>query len=412
MQSIARHTSAQDRNLSNAMSHPKIYLRLCALPLTALLASCGGGSGSSSAPVPPPPAVAVALQITLPTAQDNVFTAGTPVAVRASATVNSAPVADGMVVDFSAPSGMFVPTVSTSRAGVASTTLTSSATGTLQIKATVNDAGLNGSAVQTIYQRPAPARMELLVPAYFYPSTNSAWNTLAASATANPSVSVWAIMNPNNGIFTSADANFTRVTTQFVAAGGKVLGYVYTGYGKGGRSIVDIKANIDRYFQFYERDRISGIFLDEMASETQRLDFYREIYRYIKAIDPQLRVVGNPGTVPAAEYASVADTLVIFESTAAEYQKFDPRQQNAWLYTYANQTQAMLAHNTATCAAMQTAVLAAATARNNAGLVYATDREYNPATGVGNPWSALPAYWETLVRSVDAINRGASLPRC
>ena len=159
-------------------------------------------------------------------------------------------------------------------------------------------------------------------------------------------------MNPNNGIFTSADANFTRVTTQFVAAGGKVLGYVYTGYGKGGRSIVDIKANIDRYFQFYERDRISGIFLDEMASETQRLDFYREIYRYIKAIDPQLRVVGNPGTVPAAEYASVADTLVIFESTAAEYQKFDPRQQNAWLYTYANQTQAMLAHNTATCAAM------------------------------------------------------------
>ena len=372
MQSIARHTSAQDRNLSNAMSHPKIYLRLCALPLTALLASCGGsGSGSSSAPVPPPPAVAVALQITLPTAQDNVFTAGTPVAVRASATVNSAPVADGTVVDFSAPSGMFVPTVSTSRAGVASTTLTSSATGTLQIKATVNDAGLNGSAAQTIYQRPAPARMELLVPAYFYPSANSAWNTLSASATANPSVSVWAIMNPNNGIFTSADANFTRVTTQFVAAGGRVLGYVYTGYGKGGRSIVDIKA-----------------------------------------IDPQLRVVGNPGTVPAAEYASVADTLVIFESTAAEYQKFDPRQQNAWLYTYANQTQAMLAHNTATCAAMQTAVLAAATARNNAGLVYATDREYNPATGVGNPWSALPAYWETLVRSVDAINRGARLPRC
>lgn len=395
------------------MSHANLYLRLCAWTATALLAACGGsGSGSNSDPVPPPPAVAVALQITLPTALDNVFTAGTPVSVRASATVNGAPVADGTVVGFSAPSGVFAPTVSTSRAGVASTALTSSATGALQIKATVNATGLNGTTAQTIYQRPAPARMELLVPAYFYPSTSSAWNTLSASAAGNPSVSIWAIMNPNNGIFTSADANFTRATTQFVAAGGKVLGYVYTGYGKGGRSIADIKTNIDRYFQFYGRERIGGIFLDEMASETQRLDFYREIYSYIKSLDPQLRVVGNPGMVPAAEYASVADTLVIFESTAADYQKFDPRQQHTWLYTHANQAQAMLAHNTANCAAMQTAVQAAASARNNAGLVYATDREYNPATGVGNPWSALPAYWETLVRSVDAINSGASLPRC
>ena len=395
------------------MPHANTYLRLCALPLSALLVSCGGGGSSSSdTPAPRPPVVAVALNITSPTALDNVFTAGTPIAVRANAMANGAPVADGTVIGFSAPSGTFTPTVSTSRAGVASTTLTSSATGSLQISVTINETGLNGTAAQTIYQRPAPARMEILVPAYFYPSTNSAWNTLSASAAANPSVSIWAIMNPNNGIFTSADANFTRATTQFVAAGGKVLGYVYTGYGKGGRSLADIKTNIDRYFQLYGRERISGIFLDEMASETQRLDFYREIYRYIKTLDPQLRVVGNPGMVPAAEYASVADTLVVFESTAADYQKFDPRQQNSWLYTYANQTQAMLAHNTSSCTAMQTAVQAAATARNNAGLVYTTDREYNPATGVGNPWSALPAYWETMVRSVDAINSGASLPRC
>ena len=174
----------------------------------------------------------------------------------------------------------------------------------------------------------------------------------------------------------------------------------------------DIKLNIDRYLQLYGRERISGFFLDEMASETQRRDFYRDIYIYIKSIDPGLRVVGNPGMVPAAQYASVEDTIVVFESTASDYQKFDPRPQNARLYSYANQTQAMLAHNTASCAAMQTAMQAAATARNNAGLVYATDREYNFATDVGNPWSGLPAYWETLVRTVDAINRGATLPRC
>ena len=180
-------------------------------------------------------------------------------------------------------------------------------------------------------------------------------------------------MNPNNGIFSSADANFTRATTQFVEAGGTVLGYVYTRYGKGSRSIADIKANIDKYLQFYGRERISGIFLDEMASETSKLDFYREIYRYIKGIDPSLRVVGNPGLIPTAGYAGIADTLVSFEGTAADYAKYDPRTQNAWLYTYTNRTQAMLTHNTATCSAMQGAVQAAASARNNAGWVYATD---------------------------------------
>ncbi|MGB3448993.1 MAG: spherulation-specific family 4 protein [Giesbergeria sp.] len=388
------------------MHQAHTLLRLCALPLTALLASCGGGDSGET-----PPSV-IAVQITTPSTTDNVFTVGTPIAVRASATVNGTAVADGTVVRFSVPSGVFTPAAPTSRAGAASSTLTSSATGRQQISATVTEAGQSGSATQTIFQRPQPARMEILVPAYFYPSTGSAWNALAASAAAHPSVAITAIMNPNNGIFNSADANFSRATTQFVDAGGTVLGYVYTRYGKGSRSTTDIKANIDKYLQFYGRERISGFFLDEMASEASKLDFYREIYRYIKAIDPSLRVVGNPGMVPAAEFAGVADTLVSFEGTAAEYQKYDPRTQNAWLYTYANKAQAMLIHNTASCSAMQTAVQAAASARNNAGLVYATEREFNYTTGVGNPWAALPVYWEALVQTVDAVNTGASLPRC
>ena len=388
------------------MHQAHTLLRLCALPLTALLTSCGGGDSGET-----PPSV-IAVQITTPSTTDNVFTVGTPIAVRASATVNGTAVADGTVVRFSVPSGVFTPAAPTSRAGAASSTLTSSATGRQQISATVTEAGQSGSATQTIFQRPQPARMEILVPAYFYPSTGSAWNALAASAAAHPSVAITAIMNPNNGIFNSADANFSRATTQFVDAGGTVLGYVYTRYGKGSRSTTDIKANIDKYLQFYGRERISGFFLDEMASEASKLDFYREIYRYIKAIDPNLRVVGNPGMVPAAEFAGVADTLVSFEGTAAEYQKYDPRTQNTWLYTYANKAQAMLIHNTASCSAMQTAVQAAASARNNAGLVYATEREFNYTTGVGNPWAALPVYWEALVQTVDAVNTGASLPRC
>lgn len=140
---------------------------------------------------------------------------------------------------------------------------------------------------------------------------------------------------------------------------------MYTGYGKGGRSIADIKTNIDRYFQFYGRERIGGIFLDEMASETQRLDFYREIYSYIKSLDPQLRG-GQPRHGSGCGICQCGGYAGDLESTAADYREFDPRQQHTWLYTHANQAQAMLAHNTANCAAMQTAVQAAASARNNA----------------------------------------------
>ena len=160
----------------------KPSLRLCAFSLTVLLASCGGGDSGNV--TPPPPVVAVTVQITAPGALDNVFTAGTPVAVRASAAVNGVAVADGTVVRFSTPSGTFSPVAPGSRAGVAATTLTSSATGPLQINATVAETDRAGTATQTIYQRPTPARMEILVPAYFYPSTRSAWNTLTTSAAA------------------------------------------------------------------------------------------------------------------------------------------------------------------------------------------------------------------------------------
>ena len=251
-----------------------------------------------------------------------------------------------------------------------------------------------------------------MVPAYFYPSAGSDWSTLATSAAAHPAVSITAIMNPNNGNFSSADTNFIRAATQLVDAGGAVLGYVYTRYGKGSRSMADIKTNIDRYLRFYGRERIAGIFLDEMASDTAQLDFYREIYRYIKAIDPSLRVVGNPGMVPDPAFSSVADTLVIFEGTATDYQKYDPRAKDTWLYTRGNQMQAALVHNTDNCTAMQSVVQAAASARNNAGWVYATDRNFNYATGAGNPWAKLPMYWESLVQTVGAVNSGTSLPRC
>ena len=386
--------------------------RWCGLSLAALLAACGGGGGGgSSDPTTPttPTPTSIAITLTAPEAEA-VFTATAALSVTARVTVNGVDAADGTAVSFSALPGPFSTTGAT-RAGVATATLTGAAAGRQEISATTTVSGQSVTATRVVYLRPAPAALEVLVPAYFHPASSQGWALLASGAAANPAVSVTAILNPNNGVFTTAEASYVSAVNAFVSAGGKVVGYVFTGYGTGSRSLASIKANIDNYIALFGRGAISGIFLDEMASETTRLDFYREIYSYIKAKDASLRVIGNPGLVPSAGYAAVADVLVTFEGRNVTYASYDPRT-TPWLYTLSNSRQSSLVHNTATCADMQRAVQSAASNRYNAGPIYMTNLEYDPVADVGNPWDALPSYWTGLLQTVAAVNQGRALPGC
>ncbi len=378
------------------------------LALAALVAACGGGGGGSGTPAPAP---VVTVTIGAPGDQA-IFEMGGPVSVNARVTVDGAVPADGTTVRFAASSGSFAPASPTTQAGVATASFSAAAPGRQELTASVQIGGQTANAVRVVYLRPVPAPLELLVPAYFSPTTTGHWDTLVAGTAAHPAVAVTAIMNPDNGIFTAASADYTRVLTQFSAAGGRTVGYIYTGYGTGSRSMASIKANIDSYLALYGRALIGGFFLDEMASAANRLDFYREIYGYIKAKDAGLRVIGNPGTFPDPGYAAVADILVTFENSSAAYADYDPRNGQAWLYQYANSRESALVYSAPTCAAMQTAVRAAATARFNAGPLYVTDLQYNAVTGAGNPWAALPSYWMQMLDTVAAANRGGAAPGC
>ena len=233
---------------------------------------------------------------------------------------------------------------------------------------------------------------------------------LARSAQAQPSVGITAIVNPGNGAGKQADAQFTQAIGAFTQAGGKVIGYVPTGYGTSAQS--DIRLHIDRYLAFYGRTHISGFFIDEMAATSAALDFYRQIYDYIKGLDASLQVVGNPGTLPVADYAAVADTLVTFEGQAGAYSRFDPQPSHGWVYQHSNGKQAMLVHDASDCRSMQASLRTAASARGHAGWVYATDRHYDFASNTGNPWAGLPAYWNGLLDTVAALNKGQPLPAC
>jgi hypothetical protein len=356
----------------------------------------------------------VSVQISAPSGQTQVLELQTPVPVTAMVKIDGLPVSNGTPVHWSSSSlaGSFAASSSPTVSGRASTVLRGMVPGAHSLRAEAEVAGQRYAATYGFYLRQLPSPLELLVPAYFYPSNGSGWEALAAAASAYPELKVTAILNPSNGIFTTAQARYVQAAQKFVDAGGQLLGYVYTNYGRGPRTLADVQTNVDRYLELYGRELISGIFVDEMSNKTSELAFYQALYRYIKDKDPSLRVVGNPGTIPATRMATVADALITFEGQALNFANYDPRRTGPWLYHLSNTRQGALVHNASTCTAMQTALKRAASAQANSGLVYITHRQYDYATNTGNPWASLPTYWTALLQSLQALNQGQALPAC
>src|SRR3954470_25031458 len=83
-----------------------------------------------------------------------------------------------------------------------------------------------------------------LVPAYFYPTwwVGSPWDQLNAAAARIP---LEAIMNPASGPGGAPNSAYQYAVGQLQAAGGKVIGYVPTGYGA--RPAADVLADVALY---------------------------------------------------------------------------------------------------------------------------------------------------------------------
>ncbi len=231
--------------------------------------------------------------------------------------------------------------------------------------------------------RDVPATLGLLVPAYFDPATDAAdWGRLAAAARQVP---VMAIMNPDDGPGRHRQADYVAVVAELHAAGGEVLGYVHTSYGK--RSPDEVRAEIKDYRRWYHVD---GIFLDEMSSDGSRahLRYYGQLDRYVHHAMPGGRVVGNPGDNPAEAYVGVADELVLFENGFG-YDSYTPP---PWQASFPASRFANIAYGVPSAALMRNDVTLAVS--RHTGFVYVTD-----AT-LPNPYNRLPGYWTDLVAAV------------
>ena len=262
--------------------------------------------------------------------------------------------------------------------------------------------------------------LDIVVPAYFYPSfSGSAWDALTQAASSG--VSITAIMNPGSGPGTSSNSDYSTAINGFRAAGGKVLGYVPSGY-VGAQvnntstcqpasgttyTVNDVVSCASRYQTFYSVD---GIFVDEFGppnssvSNATTLSFYEQIYNGLVGINSAWQVVGNPGAAPIQGSLRVgnaggANRLVTFENDGSQ---LGSSTSAAWTQTQDARAFINILYNVSASANLD--ALVAQIAARNVGGIYITDDT------LPNPYDTLPAQWTNLIGAVQRFNTAQAVP--
>jgi hypothetical protein len=210
------------------------------------------------------------------------------------------------------------------------------------------------------------------VPAYFYPYPGlQDW---AAVLDLNDAAVV--IVNPASGPGAHRDDNYLAVLNRRGADGPRLYGYVDTAYGDREPDLMVAEAKMQR--RWYG---VSGIFLDQTAPDSGRVEYYEGIIRRLQAAGFEVAI--NPGQPDIdRRYLDLADHVVTFEGPYGAYreQRFpssnrDYPPEKVWHLIYEVPDRAAMEH-----------VVRAARDRG-AGLIFVTDRT------MPNPWDGLPPYW-------------------
>ncbi len=200
------------------------------------------------------------------------------------------------------------------------------------------------------------------LPLYIYPTIfESNWD-MAINAGSNKIDFI--IANVYNGPGTAPEASWTSMIGNVVQSGIKVYGYVSTNYGLRSATLVD--QDIKKWIDFYPQ--ITGIFLDETASDAGKLPYYAARYSYIKGQNSNLTVVINPGTNTDEGYMATSDVNVLFESS---YSSWQSKQMPTWVYNYPKERFYAIIYDVPTEQAMKDAVALAK--QRNFGKIFITN---------------------------------------
>jgi hypothetical protein len=219
-----------------------------------------------------------------------------------------------------------------------------------------------------------------IVPLYTDPSQPS-WAAIVAAKAAHPRVGVIAVVNPANGPGGGMNSAYAVGISKLVAAGIKVIGYVATGYGA--NAATQVKADIDRWQNFYP-GQIGGIFFDEQSNKADYVGYYRDLSQYAKSKGMSF-TVGNPGTDTAESYVGALDTMLIYESAGLP----SATAMGGWHSKYAHSNFGVIPY----AAAIDPAFVR--NARQYVGYVYVQN------DSLPNPWDSLPANFADLLAALE-----------
>ena len=96
---------------------------------------------------------------------------------------------------------------------------------------------------------------------------------------------MWAIVNPASGPGDHVDTNFAAVLPRARKAGVTLVGYIGTQYTR--KPLEKVKAEIDTFLRFYPD--VQGFHFDEQSSDARGVDYYAELYRYVRQLIPLSR---------------------------------------------------------------------------------------------------------------------------
>ena len=212
------------------------------------------------------------------------------------------------------------------------------------------------------------------IPAYF---PADVWSQ-AAGTKPPPSAM---ILNPATGVGAgrAPDAGFQAAAGQARDAGSVVLGYSSTADGL--RPIGQVEADVRNYKAWYGA---TGIFLDSVNGVSSDFPYYQQLSSYIRKNIPGASIWLNPGIYPDQQYMSLANVMVVFEGTYAQYRA---EQVPAWANNYPATRFANTVYAAFTSAQANSAI--SLSRSRNTGYLYVTN-----LLGA-NPYNALPSYWST-----------------
>ncbi|CAG8073709.1 unnamed protein product [Penicillium nalgiovense] len=185
--------------------------------------------------------------------------------------------------------------------------------------------------VTTLKKNSMGPKAKVFVPLYIYPAP-AAWAPLENVISTHPNVNFTVVINPGNGPGPDSlpDGNYTREIPKLTAYDNvRVLGYVYTSYGK--RNVSAVRKDIQTYSDWPTNSSnpnlaVRGIFFDETPQQydAQTLTYLQGLTDFVKDLKdlgPDRFVVHNPGAVPDSRYLATADSTVVFEAAYTTFQE-------------------------------------------------------------------------------------------